>query len=92
MTQHLETLKGILQKALNSSTESEDFIEALTDGVYACDLNSVLSLETWLDTWNGSQDVDYLYGTGFSKQYQEGVQFVAEQWDRILSEGGEGEE
>lgn len=89
MTQHLETLKGILQKVLNSSTEDEDYKEALVDGVYACGLNSVLSLETWLSTWNGSQDVDYLYGTGFSKQYQEGVQFVAERWDKILSEDNE---
>lgn len=78
----LEILKTQLEKALDETSETEDFKEALVDGTYACGL-SVLSLETWLSIWNGSQDVDYLYGTGFSKEYQQGVQFVEEKWHTI---------
>lgn len=79
----LELLKEQLQKVLNESAESEDFKVALTDGTYACSLNSVLSLETWLTTWSGSQDVNYLYGGDFSKEYQQGVAFVENEWHQI---------
>jgi len=83
MTNPLEILKTQLEKALDETSETEDFKEALVDGVYACGLNSVLSLETWLSTWNGGQDVDYIYGSEFSKEYQQGVQFVEEKWHQI---------
>ncbi len=78
----LQVLKESLQKSLNESTESEDYKLAIEDGVYATKL-SVAGLETWLSTWNGSQDVDYLYSGEFSKEYQQGVAFVEEQWHQI---------
>lgn len=81
MTQHLETLKGILQKALNSSTESDCYQEAVADGIYSCQFGTRTALEQWMNIW--------LTGP-HSYQYTKGVQFVAEQWDRILSEDNEG--
>lgn len=83
MTNPLEILKTQLEKALDETSETEDFKESLRDAINACNLNSVVALETWLSTWNGSQDVDYLYGTDFSKEYQQGVQFVEEKWHAI---------
>jgi len=80
----LQVLKDRLQTVLNESAESEDFKEALYDGIYATSL-SVADLESWASLWNGSQDVDYLYGCGndFSKEYQEGVALVEEEWHKI---------
>lgn len=77
MTQHLETLKGILQKALNESVEHKDFIEGLEDCTYACSLG-VTALTQHFDIWLTVCPID--------SEYRKGVQFVAEQWDRILSE------
>ncbi|MNY31072.1 hypothetical protein D3C86_1652170 [compost metagenome] len=86
MTQHLETLKGILQKVLSGSVEGEDYKEALVDGAYACDL-SLVALQGWLDIWTNTEYAGYAFC-----EYTKGVQFVAEQWDRILSGYNEGEE
>lgn len=82
MTNPLEILKAQLEKALNETTETEDFKEALRDGVYATSL-SVSGLESWINLWSDSQDSNYLYGAEFSKEYQQGVQFVEEKWYQI---------
>lgn len=84
MTNPLEILKTQLEKALDETSETEDFKDSLRDALNACNLNSVAALETWLSTWNGVQDVDYIYGTEFSKEYQQGVQFVEEKWHAII--------
>lgn len=78
----LDLLKTQLQNALNESTESEDYKLAIEDGIYATKL-SVLGLETWLSTWSGSQDADYLYGCEFPEGYQKGVEFVEDKWHQI---------
>lgn len=88
MTQHIETLKGILQKALNSSVEGKDFKDAISDAIYSCQFETVVALECWLNSW--SRPIVEI--TKDEIQYQQGVQFVAEQWDRILSESNEGED
>lgn len=83
MTQHLETLKEILQKVLSGSVEHEDFKEGLRDCIYACDLMSETALQQHIDIWLdvGQWDLEYVRG----------LQFVAEQWDKVLSEDNEGE-
>lgn len=77
MTQHLEILKGILQKALNSSTESDCYQEALSDGIYACQLYTSTGLEQWMNIW--------LTGL-LNYAYTKGVQFVAQEWENVLSQ------
>jgi len=74
MTQPLEMLKTVLQKALDESTEHKDFIEAVEDCAYACNLG-VTALEQHLDIWSTVCPVD--------SKYRKGVQFVEEQWHKI---------
>lgn len=88
MTQHLETLKGILQKALNDDNQFEGYQLALSDAIYACSLSNI-ALETWMNPWLDHDDVEP-YSNDYD--YKQGVQFVAEQWDRVVSEDGKGEE
>ena len=78
MTNPLEILKTQLEKSLDGTSETEDFKEALRDGLYSCELGSIASLESFIGSWAGS--------TGLSeedKQYQQGVQFVEEKWHQI---------
>lgn len=90
MTQHLETLKGILQHEFTKTHMSRDYVEALGDALYACSLGEA-ALNVLIYNWTHED----LKDEGLSPEnfnYKKGVQFVAEQWDRILSEGNEGEE
>lgn len=86
MTQHLETLKGILQGVVSEPTFGiqyyYDFIEAVQDGIYSCQFETEIALEQWIQSW---KIVDMSL-TGLEKQYQQGVQFVAEQWEQIKGE------
>lgn len=70
----LNTLKEGLQKALNESTEHKDFIEALEDCVYSCDLG-VTALEQHLDIWSTVCPVD--------SKYRKGIEFVESEWHKI---------
>lgn len=83
MTQHLETLKTVLQKALNESDAQWDYnvdwLSAVKDGLYSTDL-SVTALEQWIAIWTLT-DPHCL--TGAEMLYQEGVQFVADEWEMI---------
>lgn len=88
MTQHLETLKGILQKALTEPNDSEDYKDAISNAIYSCQFETTTALEQWLSIWTLT---DHHLLTEDEIEYQEGVQFVAEQWDRVLSEDNEGE-
>lgn len=81
MTQHLETLKEILQHEFTKTHMSEDYVEAIADGIYSCQFETVTALEEWIKTWT-KHIVEI---TKSEKHYQRGVQFVAEQWDRVLS-------
>jgi hypothetical protein len=83
MTQPLEILKAVLQKALSDSTESEDFKEALRDASYACNL-STKALEQFINSWilpsaltidRELDDCDI--------RYVQGVQFVEGEWHKI---------
>lgn len=91
MTQKLEMLKGVLQKTIDESDAhfdyNVDWLSAVQDGLYSTDL-SVVALEQWLAIWTLT---DSHCLTGAEILYQEGVQFVADEWDNILSEDGEGE-
>jgi len=49
MTNPLEILKTQLEKALDETSETEDFKESLRDAINACNLNSVAALEQWLN-------------------------------------------
>jgi len=80
MTNPLEILKTQLEKALDETSETEDFKEALRDAVNACNLNSVAALEQWLNPWT------YAYALiteESEKNYYNGVQFVEEKWHAI---------
>lgn len=81
MTQHLERLKDVLLEVF-SSDEDEDFLEAIEDGIYSCQYETATPLQQWIRCWTVfDQPVPK-----FDMRYQQGVQFVAEQWDKILSE------
>ncbi len=80
MTQPLEMLKTVLQKALNESTESIDFKSALEDATYSCTLDSVAALEQWVAIWT---QTDSHLMTESEIQYQKGVKFVEDKWYQI---------
>lgn len=80
MTNPLEILKTQLEKALNETTEPEDFKEALRDAINACNLNSVAALEQWVGVW---VQTDLHILTESEIEYQDGVEFVEEKWHRI---------
>ena len=80
MTNPLEILKTHLEKALDETSETEDFKEALRDAINACNLNSVAALEQWLSVWT---ETDSHVLTENEIQYQQGVQFVEEKWYAI---------
>ena len=88
MTQHLETLKGILQKVLSDGEEFSYFRIAVEDALYACTLGSASALLNWSQRWAMDDPTSLPEDDA---EYNEGVQFVAEQWERILSEDDEGE-
>jgi hypothetical protein len=69
----LDLLKTQLQNALNESTESIDFNEALHDCSYACNL-SVTALEQHMERWlNGP----------YNYEYCRGIKFVEDKWHQI---------
>jgi hypothetical protein len=70
----LQQLKDRLQTVLNESTEHKDFIEALEDCVYACNLG-VTALEQHLDIWSTVSPVD--------SKYRKGIEFVESEWHQI---------
>lgn len=77
----LDLLKTQLQTALNESTETEDFKEALRDAVNACNLNSVAALEQWIEPWDQRP-----FGKLMSEEdihYCSGVDFVEDKWHQI---------
>ena len=79
----LDLLKERLQSVLNESTESEDFKEALSDAIYACNL-STTALEQFIGSWATTdtqtidRQLDYC-----DIRYACGVAFVEEQWHKI---------
>lgn len=82
MTQKLEMLKSVLQSTVNDDNEFEGFGEAVSDALYATSLSQI-ALNQWILTWIDSTTESYTY----EDDYKKGVQFVADEWDKILSEG-----
>lgn len=80
MTNPLEILKTQLEKALDETSETEDFKDSLRDAINACNLNSVIALEQWLSVWT---ETDSHVLTENEIEYQQGVQFVEEKWHAI---------
>lgn len=78
----LEQLKEVLQKSLSSSVESEMFSAAIADGLYSTDL-SITALEQWLAIWT---QTDSHVLTESEINYQEGVRFVSDEWDKLKGE------
>lgn len=78
MTNPLEILKTQLEKALDETSETEDFKDSLRDSLYSCELGSIASLESFIGSWVNSTDL-----SEEDKQYQQGVQFVEEKWHAI---------
>lgn len=76
----LDLLKTQLQNALNESTESEDFNDALSDAIYGCDL-SIKALETWMMSWIAPNYLEYI--SYEQNQYIQGVKFVEDKWYQI---------
>jgi hypothetical protein len=86
MTQHLEALKKVLDKALNNPHFGIEyyasFIEAAQDAIYSCQLGTETALTQWLESWKATdQDV-----CGTDKQYQQGVKFVQAEWNKLKGE------
>ena len=79
----LNILKTKLQEALSESTEHRFFTDAVEDGLYSTNL-SVVALEQWINIWT---QTDSHCMTEDEISYQEGVQFVADVWNKI--KGGE---
>lgn len=74
----LQQLKERLQTVLNDDNQFAGYHEAISDGVYACNL-SVIALDEWVNSWiNVSIDSYTCEG-----DYQRGVAFVEEQWHKI---------
>lgn len=82
MTNPLEILKTQLDKALDETSETEDFKEALRDAINACNLNSVVALEEWIFSWTNYENLAPAYEEA-DYQYLRGVQFVEEKWHAI---------
>lgn len=83
MTQKLEMLKGVLQRVMGESVEGDFYKEGLSDGIYACQFDTSTALEEWILIWGGTASECM---TETEVEYQQGVQFVADEWDKILSE------
>ncbi len=90
MTQHLETLKGILQHEFTKTHTSRDYVEAIGDAQYACTLGEA-ALNVLVYNWTHEDLKDEILSPE-DVSYKKGVQFVAEQWDRVVSEDNEGED
>lgn len=84
---NLNKLKQRLQHEFTKTHVSTDYIEALSDAIYGCDL-TVTALETWIMNWITPAHLNYKS----DKDYVKGVQFVAEQWEIIQAEDKRGEE
>lgn len=76
----LQSLKQILQEHLEVCQErSEDYKEALEDGIYGCTLSNTACVEHLIRVWLHTnyeiniQDINYVRG----------VQFVHDQWNII---------
>ena len=78
----LTTLKIKLQEALSESTEHRFFTDAVEDGLYSTDCG-VTTLEQWIAILT---QTDSHCMTEDEITYQEGVQFVADIWDKIKGE------
>ena len=75
----LHQLKERLQTVLNESAEPIFFADALEDGLYSTDL-SVVALEQWIAIWT---QTDSHCMTEDEITYQEGVEFVEQEWHKI---------
>lgn len=77
----LDLLKAHLQNALNDGSRNADFREALGDGLYACSLGEA-ALDVLVFNWGaGIEDSGELSDADI--HYQQGVQFVEQQWHQI---------
>lgn len=74
----LTMLQTQLESVLNQEGLSEDFKEAIEDGIYSCKLGSFVALNNWINSW-----VDEGHVAENDKEYQQGVRFVEQQWEAI---------
>lgn len=72
-------LKERLQHEFSKTHTSEDYVEAISDGIYSCQYETARPLEQWLAIWT-PQDCTM---QDFEKRYQKGVQFVSDTWQEI---------
>jgi hypothetical protein len=82
MTNPLDILKSQLTDFLDKSDQGEDFNDAVEDGIYACNLNSVKALEQWINPWVSIVEEDYAPDDK-ARDYLNGVAFVEDQWNKI---------
>jgi hypothetical protein len=82
MTHKLEMLKGVLQRVLGDGSRNADFREALGDGIYSCQFETDSPLTQWFRAWLTNEPCEQKEDL----EYQHGVQFVADEWNKILSE------
>lgn len=75
----LDLLKTQLQNALNESTESEDYKNALEDGVYSCQFETQTALIQWINNWTKDFTLEY----DFDLEYRRGIKFVEDKWHQI---------
>ena len=78
MTNPLGLLKTQLQHEFTKTHTSEDYVQALSDGIYGCDLG-VTALETWMNSWITPSYLNHKS----EKDYVRGVEFVEQQWHQI---------
>lgn len=79
---NLNKLKELLQQEFTKTHTSQDYVEALSDGLYSCQFDTSTALEQWIDIWSNPKYKDYeLSRNGYS----DGVRFVKNQWEIILS-------
>lgn len=75
----LSTLKERLQYEFSKTHMSEDYVEAISDGIYSCQYETETPLIQWINSWKVLDRGSPL----FDKNYKRGVQFVADAWEDV---------
>jgi hypothetical protein len=75
----LQQLKERLQHEFTKTHTSEDYVEAIADGIYSCQYETETPLVQWLKSW----EVIDRDSHRFDKRYQKGVKFVSDAWQAI---------
>jgi len=76
----LKQLKERLNHEFTKTHTSQDYIDALSDGIYSCQFETATALEQWIDIWLNPEYMDYEISRD---DYSKGVRFVADEWDKV---------